>query len=641
MPVTTLALPWRAASRLGLAVLGMALLGDCSLFNRYGPETTCAELMNGAVNDCADGIIATCEAGAVAFRVCDDSAACDATWQVPGHYRCDQDGGAGGGGAGLPAAPMQLVAAEVAADTNGDGTVSPGETASLRLRVRNNRDLDADAVEGDLTTAAPGVTLLEATRLRFGDISAGSDGCGVTLAAPASPGSCFSSSTSYPSLVVDATVAAGTVIPLQLALRDGLGNTWTQTTDLALPSIAQGFVLATVEVQADDNDDGRLSPGESGRVKLRVRNTGSSAALGISGALSVTSGSATVSEGIGLRFGDIEPGQDACGVTLGAPASAGSCFSSSTSYPGLAIPTSVAAGQSLGVSLVLTDTYGNSVPLSTVYPISAIDQAFDVVAIEIADDPNDDGVISAGETGRLRLRVRNTGSVEALGLTTSLTTTHAAATVSEGNGLRLGAIDAGQTSCAVTASAPAAAGSCFSSSTSYPTLAIEIGTAAGTTIPLTLTLTDAFDNVFVKDVSYIVAAIDQNFSVQAATLVDDDDQDMMVSPGETATVRITLQNTGSADALGVTANLSTNQAGVSVIAGAGLAFGNLPAGGTACGRRAAAAGNAGSCFLGDSSYPAFSVAGGVSVGTQIPFTLQVLDTYGNAFDRAFSITVVP
>lgn len=61
---------------------------SCSVLNRQGPDVTCAVLDDGAVNACEEGIIATCFDGAVYYAACDDANACEASWQIPGAYRC-------------------------------------------------------------------------------------------------------------------------------------------------------------------------------------------------------------------------------------------------------------------------------------------------------------------------------------------------------------------------------------------------------------------------------------------------------------------------------------------------------------------------------------------------------------------------
>jgi len=87
----------------------VAGLAGCSMLNREGPDVTCADLQNGVVNACEEGIIATCVAGEVRFEVCSDKEACDGTWQEQGAYRCEEGdaiptpsatGGSGGGTGG-------------------------------------------------------------------------------------------------------------------------------------------------------------------------------------------------------------------------------------------------------------------------------------------------------------------------------------------------------------------------------------------------------------------------------------------------------------------------------------------------------------------------------------------------------------
>ena len=78
----------------GTTLVAIAVLASCSTLNREGPDVTCEDLENGAVNACRDGIIARCMGDAVTFEVCtsDDSPTpeevCEASWQVEGVYRC-------------------------------------------------------------------------------------------------------------------------------------------------------------------------------------------------------------------------------------------------------------------------------------------------------------------------------------------------------------------------------------------------------------------------------------------------------------------------------------------------------------------------------------------------------------------------
>jgi hypothetical protein len=95
------------ASKLTVATVTIALWlllsASCSLQNRDGPNVTCTDLQGGKVNACKDGIIATCSNGAMAFHVCGDSNACDASWQTNAQFRCAETDPIPGSGSGTDA----------------------------------------------------------------------------------------------------------------------------------------------------------------------------------------------------------------------------------------------------------------------------------------------------------------------------------------------------------------------------------------------------------------------------------------------------------------------------------------------------------------------------------------------------------
>jgi len=90
---------------LTVATVALGVATSCSYFNREGPDVTCADLDNGRINACQDGIIATCHDGRVNYQVCTEAVGgvepndlCGAAWQQQGAYSCGQ-GAAGTGGA--------------------------------------------------------------------------------------------------------------------------------------------------------------------------------------------------------------------------------------------------------------------------------------------------------------------------------------------------------------------------------------------------------------------------------------------------------------------------------------------------------------------------------------------------------------
>ena len=100
-----------------------------------------------------------------------------------------------------------------------------------------------------------------------------------------------------------------------------------------------------------------MAPGEKGHIRIQVQNTGASESLGVTGALTTTHPSVTISDGAMLYFGDVAGGGNACGNKQ--TNSAGYCYSGYTSYPSFSVPVSVAVGTVIPFQLDLVDDYGN------------------------------------------------------------------------------------------------------------------------------------------------------------------------------------------------------------------------------------------------------------------------------------------
>lgn len=173
------------AKALLVVLVAFVTFASCSMFNREGPDVSCADLEDGRINACADGIIATCVNRRVVYEVCTEGVGgvepdelCDANWQERGAYRCARSAGVTGGAAGSAGATgsggrggasgsggtggtgtggtgasggsavLSVSQTEVVWDTNQDDVVSPGETGRIRIRVQNTGSSEALGVTG-------------------------------------------------------------------------------------------------------------------------------------------------------------------------------------------------------------------------------------------------------------------------------------------------------------------------------------------------------------------------------------------------------------------------------------------------------------------------------------------------------------
>jgi hypothetical protein len=241
----------------------------------------------------------------------------------------------------------------VVEDSNADGVVSPGETATLKVPLNNSGSSSALGIEGTVTTSQAGVTIADGSKLYFGMIDGGATVCGSST--PGYAGDC---NASYYLLKVQvaATVAATTIVPFLLQLEDAVGNTSTATFELTLGAIDQTFSVSTITIVRDSNADGAVSPGETAQLRVPVTNSGGSGARGVVGTVITNELGVSVEEGFKLYFGDIESGATACGTSTSGYA--GDC---SQAYYVLKIEveSSVPAGTTIPFDLDLSDSYSN------------------------------------------------------------------------------------------------------------------------------------------------------------------------------------------------------------------------------------------------------------------------------------------
>jgi len=115
----------------------------------------------------------------------------------------------------------------VVGDTNGDGVLSPGETAGLKVQIANGGSATALGIKGTLSSSTPGVSIQSGSNLDFGDISGGGSACGDT--GNGSSGYCGTGygSGAFPQVTVVSSVSAGTSSAFSLALTDIHGNAFT------------------------------------------------------------------------------------------------------------------------------------------------------------------------------------------------------------------------------------------------------------------------------------------------------------------------------------------------------------------------------------------------------------------------------
>jgi hypothetical protein len=520
---------------------------------------------------------------------------------------------------------LEPVSLQVRADTNRDGVLSPGERAQLVIELRNASRNAATSLAGTLSTSEPGVNIVGDAKIYFGDIAGEARACG---AATQGYGGICNLSETLPEIEVLDSVTLPKTIQIELDLEEDNAETYHLTFDLTLEPVAKKLVLGAVEPVGDNNGDGYVSPGETAKFRVPITNVGRNVAQGVVGTVSTSHAGVTLTQGTKLYFGDVAPAATACGALSDGPA--GDCDASERLIE-LQFDTSLAVGTVVQLELALQDAADNAFALTIEVPLRAIDQQLSLGAVTVAYDSNGDGAASPGETIRLKLPLRNNGASRALGVTAAVSSEQPGATILQGAKLHFGNVAGEASACGGTTLA--AAGRCDLQD-SLLLVQIGPGERVGKTFKLKVVLKDVFANSVEQTFSFTLQPIEQSFRFEPIVVVEDSDDDGIVSPGDTVRLRVSITNTGKTRALGIVGDVSTSRAGINIFYGATLSFGDIEPGAERCG--VGAQGPAGDC-ANKLHFLEINIDANASSGGAIPFELSLVDSFGNRFTEELSV----
>ena len=168
---------------------------------------------------------------------------------------------------------------------NGDGIINPGEDIELRVRLKNYGSATLNSVSATISTDSPFATITDDNE-DYGNIPSDSS-------AYSSDDFDFS---------VESACLGGTEIQFDLLIEDESGHQWNDK--LYLP--VEGPNLYAKNYSVIDSMNWILDPGETAEVVVTIRNIGSVVANDITGILSCSDTSLTITDSVGY-FGNILP----------------------------------------------------------------------------------------------------------------------------------------------------------------------------------------------------------------------------------------------------------------------------------------------------------------------------------------------
>ncbi len=653
----------RHFGKLLLLLAALLVPFGCSLLNRHGPEVDCGDLQDGAVNACSDGIIASCVDGDIKYRVCEEDIQgvsaddiCEASWQEEGAFKCAPDDLPGGSGP----AKLTVGSVSIRSDSNSDGLLSPGETATVDIFAKNTGAEEISEAFAKLTSYPDSAILLSDCFAQgdFGSSASCTTTCDCTNVSSSSKQNFGGGQTgSYAMLRLEFRIADDVELgatDFEIGFEDSLGRTWTDSFQLDIVDTNANVHVGNSVIYSDSNDDGAVSPGEQISLRIFAENQGASEALGVTASLTSWDANVSISDCVARGdFGSSASCTSMCDCSNVSSSSKQNLQPASTgSYPVLEVDFALsdsAPATPITFGLTFADEWGNSWTDSVTLMVVNTGASIEVGSSIVYTDDNDDGQLSPGESATVRFFAENVGTSTVLELTASLTNWSSQVVLSD-------CVARGDFGSSATCTS---ACDCTNVSTSskqnlqpsqqgsYPILEIDFTLSeSAPTSPITFNVEfeDEYGNTWPDTVQFPVVATGANVQVSSAILWDDSGGDGQLSPGESGTVRVFAENVGTSNALDLTARATSSQVSITSC----VARGNFGSSSTCvptcnCGNVSSSSqqtlnvSQSGNYAILEAD---FNLSGGAPI-SPVTFNVTFEDGWGNTWNDSFQIPVVP
>ncbi len=309
---------------------------------------------------------------------------------------------------------------EVVADNNGDGVVNKGESIKLKVYLKNTGRQQANQVRASITTTSSYISsLIPTTPVPYNNsdsyydyIPSGDERFGYYAG-------------NYPSYTlsffVSETTPDATNITFNISISDESGNTWSDVFYVAVSPTGANIKFSKYEVVADNNGDGIINKGESIKLKVYLKNQGTSDANKVRG--TITTSNSYISSLIPTTpvpynnsdsyYDYIPVGDERFGYYAGNYPSYTMGFDVSNITP---------AGTNITFNIAITDEAGNSWNDSFTIIVAATGANIKFSKYEVVSDDNNNGIINIGESIKLKVYLKNVGSSTANKVRGTITT---------------------------------------------------------------------------------------------------------------------------------------------------------------------------------------------------------------------------
>ena len=493
---------------------------------------------------------------------------------------------------------------------DGNGIIEPGETGQVTLRIENAGLADATSVTAVVTSTSRDVTITQ-PNATFGAIASGANVAGTPTI----------------DVSVPLTATCGTSIQLDVAISSDQGP-FSSSCTLTIPTPCtrcEPTPSLSLESCATTDDcslggagdgNGEIDPGETGDLGIVFRNSGTGDATNVQGTVTsplswvniITPNISFGTIAAGASVASLAPAQYSLDAT--APCGATILFNIDlTSDQG------PASAQCTSIAVASPCTPCSPNPVLSVASCAAVDDC------ALGGPGDGDGNVDPGETAQVTIDAQNLGAANATTVTATVTTATPGVTITGGASQTFGTIASGATV------------------SGTPAVSIDVASSVpcGTVIRLDVAFASdqgafsSFCTITVPAGCRPCNAVNPpQLGVLSCTSTDDcaaggpGDGNGQVEPGETATMVVRIENTGTGGATGVTATVTTATAGIAITSGSST-FGAIAPGGSAAG----------------AATIDYSVATSVPCGTTIVFDIAIASNEGPFSDTCSVSVPVP
>ena len=276
----------------------------------------------------------------------------------------------------------------VYSDNNNDGIINNGETVRLNVSLKNNGTSTAKSVKATFSTTSTYISNLNpTTQISFGDISANSV-------------KWYQYESYYViQFTVSNTTPANTKIPINISITDESGNAWTDKFEITVSATGANITYNSFNIYSDNNSDGIINKGETIRLNVSLKNTGTSTARAVKATFSTSSSYVSnLSPTTQISYGDIS-------------ANSVKWYQYESYYViQFTVSSSTPANTSIPFSISIVDESGNTWSTGFSVTVSATGANVSYNSFNVYSDGNNNGIVNKGETVRLNVSLKNTGT---------------------------------------------------------------------------------------------------------------------------------------------------------------------------------------------------------------------------------------